>query len=383
VSLGIAIPQSFLRYDISSAMTGAIGTLSAVGPAVIVSMGYGLVAVVSFSLCLNVVAVAIYALIAYRLMRGVPLSEGPVWKDIRRKTLSFAGLAAVSRIGQTLTGETSRLVVGIASGVGAAAYYQVPYMLASRVNDMLSKVAQVLFPTASGLLAREDLKGVQQLYLHASRLFFVLNFSVTAALCVLANPLLKYWVSEDYATRGALALAIFSLSQSLHATSMAASYINLSAARPGINLVFSSTANVISLVLVYPLTVRFGINGAATAGLIAALNIPFFLHYGHRHVLRLSSGLVWRRCYQPTVLGASIVAAAAYFVVLPLCRSLLTTLAVWCVVVVASMAVSGLLGAVKREDLIAGWRLTLAPLRRLRARGATETPKAHQSRSEE
>ena len=210
------------------------------------------------------------------------------------------------------------------------------------------------------------LEAVKVLYVRSSRVFFVLNFSATMGLCVLSYPLLKYWVSTAYAAQGAVALVIFSISQSLHATTMAASYINLSAARPGINLTFSSVGNAISLVALYPLTVNYGINGAALAGLIAALNVPFFLHYGHRHVLHLSSWLVWRRCYQPTVIGTGLTAVAAYFLLLPLCRSLITTLIIWCVVVLASIVVSGLLGAVTKQDVGTARRLLLSSWRRVR-----------------
>ena len=368
VSVGTAIPQSFLRYDLASAMSGSIGTLSALGPAVIVTLGYELVPVVWFSLSLNLAALTLYALIGLRLVGPVPPSEGPQWREIRKKTLSFASLTAINQIGNTLSVQTNRLVVGIAGGVAAAAYYQVPYTMADRVNDMLYRVAQVIFPTASALLAAKDTDGVRRLYLRTSRVFFVINFAVTMGLCVLSYPLLEYWVSPTYAEEGAVALLIFSLSQSLHATTMSASFINLSAARPGINVTFANVANGINLALVYPLTVRYGINGAALAGLIAALNVPFFLHYGNRRVLCLSSWLVWRRCYQPTVLGTGLTGVAAYFLVRPLCRSLVTTLACWAIIVLVSMVVSGLLGGVSREDLRAGRRLLGTLWRPVRAR---------------
>jgi O-antigen/teichoic acid export membrane protein len=314
------------------------------------------------------VALALYSVIGYWLMRPMPLSEGPSWKEIRKRTLSFAGLTALNQIGNTVSVQTNRLVVGIASGVAAAAYYQVPYLLASRMNDMMSRVAQVLFPTASGLLAKQDLEGVQRLYVRSSRLFFLLNFSVTMGLCVLSYPLLKYWVSDTYAAQGAVALAIFSIANSLHATTMAASYINLSAARPGINVAFAYVGMTINLVAVYPLTVRFGISGAALAGLIAAVNVPFFLHYGNRRVLHLSSWMVWQRCYQPTVLGTGLTSVAAYFLLRPLCRSLVTTLVIWCLIVLASIVVSGLLGGVSREDLATARRLLASPWQRARTR---------------
>lgn len=367
VSVGTAIPQSFLRYDIAAAMSGSIGTVSVVGPAVIVTLGYELVPVVWFSLGLNLVALVLYGIIGYRLMRPIPVSDGPPWQEIRRKTLSFAGLIALNTVSYTVAKQTNRLVVGIAAGVGAAAYYQVPYTLASRVNDMISRVAQVLFPTASALFATGDTQGVRQLYLRTSRLFFVLNFSITMGLCVMSYPLLRYWVSETYAQQGAVALAIFSLANSLNATTMAASYVNMSAARPGINVVFSNSESAIMLLASYPLTVRFGINGAALAWLIATLAVPFFLHYGNRRVLQLSSRLVWRRCYQPTVVGTGLTGVAAYFLIRPVCHSLVTTLVGGFVTVLASIILSGLLGGVSREDVGTARRLLASLWRPVRA----------------
>ena len=367
VSVGTAIPQSFLRYDIASLMSGIIGTASVAGPAIIVTLGYELVPVVVFGLVLNAAALAAYAIVGLGLMRLVRRDAGPYWKEIRRKTLSFAGLTAVNSIGNTVTVQTSGLVVGIAGGVADAAYYQVPYTLASRINDMLSRVAQVLFPTASGLLARDARAAVQDLYIRASRLFFVLNFSVTMGLCVMAYPLLQFWVSDKYAKEGAVALIIFSLAGSLHATTMAASYINLSAARPGINVVFSNVANVINLATVYPLTVWLGVEGAALSGLIAALNVPFFVAYGNKHVLSLSTWVVWLKCYQPTIIGTLIVGVASYFLLRPLASGLVLTLFLWGITVLLAIVVSGFLGAIRREDVDTARRLMGSAYSRLRS----------------
>lgn len=364
VSVGEAIPQSFLRYDISAVLGGLLGTVSAVSPAVIVTAGYGLVAISMFSIALNCIAMAAYAAIGFWLFRSVTLTAGPSWKEIRRKALSFAALTALNQLGTIVMRQTNRVVVGFADGVAAAAYYQVPYTLASRVNMMLSRVAQVLFPTAAGLLAKDDLEAVQGLYFRTSRLFFLINFSVTMGLCVLASPFLTFWVSSAYASRGAVALVIFAISGSLNAATMSASFINLSAARPGINLGFSTVGNVISLAAVYPLTVRFGINGAAMAGFFAAANVPFFLHYANRHVLHVSSWLVWRRCYQPTLLGVGLTSVVSYFFLRPLCHSLLATMVMWSVIVAVSCVVSGLAGAVSRDDLRTARRL--AALLRIR-----------------
>ena len=92
----------------------------------------------------------------------------------------------------------------------------------------------------------------------------------------------------------------------LNATTMSASYLNLSAERPKVNLVFSLLNSAINLALVYPLTVRYGVPGAAAAGLLGAATVPFFLVFTHRRILHVSSLSVLRRCYLPTVAGSAV-----------------------------------------------------------------------------
>lgn len=365
LSVVAPIPQSFLRYDVSSAVGVIWGTLSVAGPAVIVSLGYGLVVIVSFLIVMSLLGIVVYSAIAIRLFRHVELAAGPPWKEIRRKTLSFAGITALNSAGSTVAKQTNRLVLGFAGGVAAVAYYQVSYTLAARVSDVLTAVAQVLFPTASAMFARGDLEGVQRLYMRTSRLFFLVNFSGSVGLCVFAYPLLQFWVSDTYAREGVAALALFAIAQALHSMTMAASYVNLSAARPSVNLVFSTVGSLISLAAMYPLTVRYGVTGAAAAFLVSSVNVPFFLYYSQKHVLRLPSWSVWRRCYLPTIIGSALSAVVGYFLLRPLCKGLLLTMILWLVLVIVASVVSGVLGAVSREDLQTTRRLAAAVWRRI------------------
>lgn len=367
VSVGAAIPQSFLRYDLSAIMTVVFGTLGSAGPAVLVLLGQGLVAIVAFGVATDVLAVLCYALITVRLFEPIDKSAGPSWRSIRRVTLRFAGVAALNQIHSVVASQASRVVVGAASGVAAAGYYQVPSLLASRVNTMLARAAYVVFPTASGMQARNDADGIKNLYLRTSRLFFVINGSVTMAMCALAYPLLALWVGPKYAQEGAAALAIFSVTSAINATTMAASYVNLSAVRPGVNLAFAFSNSVIALVTVYPLTVHWGVTGASLAGLLGATNVPLFFWYVHKNIIHVSSRSVWRTCYRPTIVGNVPVGVVVYLLVAPRLANLMGALVAFACAATAGMAVSGVLGAIKREDV----RAAVALIRGLwRRRGA-------------
>jgi len=365
-SVGAVIPMTFLRYDLSGMATVVFGVLGSAGPAVLVLLGYGLVAIVILNIVVDLLAITFYTIVAVRLFKPIDLSAGPEWRTIRRKTLKFAGVAALNQIHSTVASQTSRLIVGVASGVAAAGFYQVPYMLANRVNTMLGRAAYVIFPTASGMKALNDEEGIRRLYRRTSRLFFAVNGSVTMAMCASAYPLLKYWVNATYADEGSLALVIFALTSAVNASTMSASHLNLSAARPGVNLMFAFANSAISLATVYPLTVKWGVTGAALAGLLGAANVPAFFWYVHKHIIGMSSWSVWRECYQPTVIANVPIGIGLYFVLTALVSNLFQALAGFAVAALLGMVGSGLLGAIKREDLRASWEVAkgLWPKRR-------------------
>jgi O-antigen/teichoic acid export membrane protein len=371
VSVGSAIPQSFLRYDIAAVMEIVFGMAGSAGPAILVLLGFRLVAVVAYSVGTDVTAIICYTWIALHLFKPVDKEAGPPWPSIRRQTLRFAAVQAMTRIHSVVATQTSRLVVGAAISIAAAGYYQVPYLLASRANSMLSYVAQVVFPTASGMYARNDEDGVIELYRRTSRLYFLINGSVAMAMCALAHPLIQFWLKRpSYTREGVPALVIFAMSNSINAATMSASYVNLSAVHPGVNLTFSFANSVITLAAVYPLTVHWGVPGAAFAGLIGAATVPVFFWYTHRKIIHVSSLRVWRECYQPTVIGSVAVGVASYYLVRPFLHSLVAALLAFIVLTGVGMVVSGLLGAVKREDMRVVLNVLPRSLRRRRVNPA-------------
>jgi len=364
LSVGTAVPVSFLRYDIAAGMTGAFSTASWVGPAVAVVLGHGIVTIVWFYIASDTVALLLYLYFGRRLFRSVRHDAGPEWREIRRKVLSFAGLVAANRIGATVATQTNRLMVGVINGTAAAAYYQVPNVLALKVTDLLGRIAQVLFPTGAALIARDDYDGLRALYLRSSRLLFLLNGSAAMAIIIFAQPLLQYWVSPLYAQKGSLALELFMTTQAINAAALAVGFLSYSAAKAGVNLTFSLLNAGINLLAIYPLASRFGVAGAAGAGLLGSLVMPYFIHYADRHILKVSSLTVLRRCYLPTIAGAAVVAVGSRVLFIPLARGLAATFALLCLSALLSIILSGLLGAISRDDLRSLARLVNALLDR-------------------
>ena len=344
------ILPAFLRFDLFALVTGITGTLASIGPAVLASTGYGLVAIVVFSIILN--AASLIALVYFdaKLYRGLSLDHGPPWKTVRRQVLSFAGVTALTRVHSVIAQQTNRIVVGTAAGTASAAYYQVPSVLSSNVNAMLTRVAQVLFPTASRLFAQNDQEAVRALLLPHFPALLSSECPCDHGNVCLRLSAIRYWFSSEFADEGSIALTIFAVTRLVNGTTMSASFLNLSAARPWTNFAFSLANSAINLALVYPLTVRYGVPGAAAAGLLGATTVPFFFVFTHRRILHVPSLSVLRRCYLPTIAGSVVVGVTAYFVLVPLATSLLSTIALWALTTLAAILLSGVMGAVSPED---------------------------------
>jgi O-antigen/teichoic acid export membrane protein len=237
-------------------------------------------------------------------------------------------------------------------------------MISTRFNDFISRIAMVLSPTGSEMIARDRPDDLRKLYLTSSRFLFLFNASLTAAVCALAQPLLRYWVGPQFATAGSIALVLFMLSQGVNAASMSAGYLNYSAARPGVNLMFSVANSAIAIGLIYPLTAWLGVTGAALASLVGSSMVAPFLWYSHRKVLHIGSLSVFRSSYVGTLAAVCILAPVASLVVSPLATNLVTALSLLFVTFAANMLLSSLLGAVKRDE---ARRLTVFAVRLLRS----------------
>jgi O-antigen/teichoic acid export membrane protein len=140
------------------------------------------------------------------------------------------------------------------------------------------------------------------------------------------------------------------LAQSVGATSQAAGNLNSALGRPKVNLAFSVINSIVNLATVYWLTVRYGITGAAFSILLAALVMPAFVHYTNRKVLEIASWPVVRDCYLRSMLAATGVSTASWFLLRPLATSFTSTVLLTGLTASACVLCAYVIGVVKPED---------------------------------
>ena len=349
VSVLSVIPSSFLRYDTVAVLQTALASGSLAGPAVMVTLGYGLVPVMWFGLVLNGVALIAWAVVGHRLVRTVP-DEGPPFSEYRRPFVSFVLTEAVNRVWNIVPEQTPRLIIGMVSGTAQVAYYQVSNTIAGRLNELVTRMATVLFPTMSQMAAAQEHGRILEVYKRSSRLLFMLNVSITCSVVVFADPLLKYWISPVYAVQGAAALSFLALGQLVAAASQPAGNLNRALGRPRINLAFTIVCSAVQLSVIYQLTVAYGITGTAFSWFLSAFVWLAHVHYTNRRVLNVNSWQMFRHCFLlPTLIGAAVT-TIGWFALRPLATSFLATLALMGLTASAGLLLGSVAGVITPAD---------------------------------
>jgi O-antigen/teichoic acid export membrane protein len=343
------VPDAFLRYDLVAIIQTVLSSSSLAGPAILVLMGYGLIPVMWFGAALAGVTLLVYVVCGWWLVRSVP-KQGPPFAEHRREFIGFVATEGANQVWCLVQNQTNKMLIGIAGGTSQVAYFQVSNTISGRTNELLNRMASVLLPTVSQLVADGDHERIVGLYERSSRLLFLLNASLTGAVIVFAAPLLGHWIDPRYATAGGTTLAVLVLAQLVAATSQAGGNVNLALGRPKVNLVFSVINSIVNLGTVYFLTVAYGIVGTALSILLAAFVMPVFVDYTNRKILRIPSWPVFRDCYLRTILVTTAVGVASWFLLRPLASNLFMTVVMLGVVTALSLALAAAVGVITPAD---------------------------------
>ncbi len=297
-----SVPQALLRYDSSARLDVLFGSMVPVATVLVLMLGGGLVHVI----LLRLVASSVHCLLLWRTIRRLL----PAWRlrwpasALRRSLLHFSAYACLNRFAAMSYAYADKLIIGALVGVAGLAVYAVASTLANRLLGLTGRLASVLFPAASALAAANELPRLAQIYLTASRYLTFINGAMLLLVAVFAEPILRYWMSADFAQRGATVLAVMALSQCIDALTALPSLVNDGMGHPAVTGGFAMVRAVLGLATVYIGVLAAGIEGAAWGHLAASmLMTTVFLRYVHGRTVPVALRAVVAGAYVPAVLG--------------------------------------------------------------------------------
>jgi O-antigen/teichoic acid export membrane protein len=305
-----SVPQSLMRYDVSSRIEMVFGTCVPLLTVAVLMLGYGLFEVILLRVASSSVHCCVLWLGIRRLLPGLTLR----WArpDLKRDLMGFSAYSFLSRFAALSYAYADKLIIGSLIGVTALAYFTVASTLANRVLGLTYRLSGVFFPAASALAARGELVRLDRLYLKATRYVLFLNAAVLVLVAVFAYDILLYWMNPEFARNGSIVLAVMALSQFVDSLTSLPSLVNDGMGHPRTSGLFAVIRAVCGLLVVYVGVLQWGINGAAWGHLAASLAFSaLFIVYVHGRTVPTLLRDLLAKAYAPTMAGVSLIALAA------------------------------------------------------------------------
>jgi len=139
-----------------------------------------------------------------RLMPGLRLSAKRFKKEKVREILSFSFHTSLSRLSLALPGSIVNIIVNLFWGPAYNAIYSVSMKFPMMMRRMFSEATWSLTPTFTDLAARKDRERLEALFFMYSKAVSIVTMPLSLVLILLARPLIRLWVGEDFEMAGRL-----------------------------------------------------------------------------------------------------------------------------------------------------------------------------------
>jgi O-antigen/teichoic acid export membrane protein len=256
----------------------------------------------------SLVVLVLSWILAHRAVPELRLRPGHVTRPSVRRLVHFGSGLLFIRLTGVIYRQMDKAIVGVALGARSVTFYEIANRIHAGAAMVQSISTSALLPATA--YSRARLEVLRELYLRGSMYTVALALPVTAAAFILAEPLIRTWVGEDFVsaagpTRLFLVYLLFVAVHAVGATMIVAlGRLRFVSAVVLANLV---TNFAVSVALVGPLGVEGVILGTLIGQGLAW--IPLLWYF--RREFRVGLGEWARRIVLPNLPGLAVQAATA------------------------------------------------------------------------
>jgi O-antigen/teichoic acid export membrane protein len=330
--------EAHQRFDVVNAVRIPSGLATLIAPLIALAMGAGLAGMVCGVVIVRYLTVGAYA---FACRRVLPVLRGLHRPSVQRVRilLGFGGWVTVSNLVSPLMVYLDRFVIGARLGLRAVAHYTAPFDAITRAAIVPSSLAQALFPAFSALHASADRDRASRIAAGGVRVLATTIGALVVAVIIGAHAGLGIWLGPSFADAGALPLRILAIGVLANARAQIPYALLQGAGRADLTATFHLAELPAYALLLWLLTARYGITGAAIAWSVRCSADAGLLFLAMRRLLGASLPLL-----RPLLMGA----------VLPIT---LATAVAWTGLEGASALTAALAGAAGAATL--GWHVVL------------------------
>jgi O-antigen/teichoic acid export membrane protein len=196
------------RFDKANLVRGPLAVAGFAVPAIAAPLGASLTTIVLVLLGFRLLACWALAVAIRRSVPAFRWDFRPSWQ-VLRPLLAYGGWVSVSNAISPLLTYVERFFLASLAGVAAVAYYAAPFEAITRLLIVPGSLSGALLPFVSASSARSRPGRGSERMVGRALLYLLPALALPAGLvALLAHPLLRLWLGDVYAARGAVALTI-------------------------------------------------------------------------------------------------------------------------------------------------------------------------------
>ena len=194
-----SISNGFQRHYLNTSISMAISLLVAAATFAVLSLGYGLVELVTVTTALRIAGLFAYRRTAFR---AFPLLSVR-WRHVRRARLrevtGFSAYLLVMDIAQKIHVTADTMVIGVFLGTAPIAVWAVAARLVTSVQRISQGLGRFVFPPIVDGATRGRADQLERLLVQGTRLSLAMVIPMALLLVLLADGVVAAWVGEDFA----------------------------------------------------------------------------------------------------------------------------------------------------------------------------------------
>jgi len=347
------IPSALQRFDISTKISIILSIVTAFASILVVKTGYGIMGLVLVQLGSSILIAIISVIYAKKILPEI-VSMRLTWsKNTVKKLYSFSLKAFMASVGNTSSTYLGRLIIPIFLGPAALTYYSVPGGVAVKIPGMVGALSGILFPLTASLSAANEHEKIKIIYVRSFRLITILATAAASSIIFFAEPILRYWLNQEFATRSLNVLILLTLTNFILAIYTPLNNFLLGIGKLKMITVVSFTMGIMNAIFLLLFLQKFNIDGVAWAYLLSTLPIAYAIRHTEKKYLNISGR---KNYYLGLAFKTLVTVAVSYFVSMfvwiPLTTSFTIMLFTGPASVLTYLALYKLFGFYEKED----WR---------------------------
>jgi O-antigen/teichoic acid export membrane protein len=169
--------------------------------------GLGLLSVALITVSLPLIASAVRAVIAQRLL-AIPYGWKYVSRDSLRQVANYGSVTFMIIVAGRLRFKTDAVIIGSFLSAAAITYFSIGARLVEYTGEVVSSLAQIFTPMSSHFHATGDFAQLRKIFISGNRACALVMFPMTVALLVMGKSVIEAWVGPRYVSSYSILLIL-------------------------------------------------------------------------------------------------------------------------------------------------------------------------------